>query len=268
MFRKLLEQGDGTSGTPAVTPPATEPVSTPEPKTPEPKPDKGEGGKEKTPSMDEMKAEIAKLKKTVGEQGNQIGEYKKSTSTLEQELQSHRGLMEALKKNPSATLKSLASAANVNLGEKPAVDPSIIGDPTADPGGLQKYLDMLVGNKFAEAMQPMNAMLNTMEEQNLANRFGESWDQKARVREANLTAIRAGQFTPMHLAQIVSEFQDFPNQLAAAKEAGREELREELRKKALEHVEDTAGADHPGGKPGEEQTAVTAAEKLKDAAWG
>ena len=204
------------------------------------------------------------MQKTVGDQGNQIGDYKKSQATDRQALENHKAFEDSLRKNPASVLKPFADASGYKLVAPSGVDPSVIGDPSADQGaGTAKYIQDLVGKTHAESMVPINAMMSTMHEQHLATKYGDAWDELTQVRNSNLTLIQGKQIPDAELAHIVSEFQRFPQHITDAKLAGREELRAELEKKAMEHKAEPSGQE-PGKPPSEEQTAATGAKRLSD----
>ena len=262
MFRKLREQGDGSSGDPAVSEPAPQETPTPESKAPEATPEKGDVGKETAPSVTDLQTQIATLKKTVGDQGNQIGDFKKSQVSDKQALKNHQDFEDSLRKNPASVLQPFADASGYKLVAPSGADPTAIGDPSADQGaGLTNYINQLVGKTLTESLVPVNAMMGTMHEQHLATKYGESWDELTQVRNSNLGRIQGKQIPDVELAHIVSEYQRFPQHIEAAKLAGREELRAELEKKALEHKADPTGQE-PGKKPEGEETAVSAASNL------
>lgn len=254
MFRKLREQGDGKSGDPAVTEPASPEVSTP---APEATPDKGEAGKE--PSVANLQAQIANLKKTVGDQGNEIGGHKKTAALHKQEMDTNRAFMDQLKKSPAETLKSLGVAAGLQV-TAPSADPVSTGDAAADQAA---QVDAIVKKAMAEHMGPVNTVIDTVQESHLASKYGDAWDELTAIRNANQIRIQGNHIPLSELAHMVSEFERFPQHLAAAKLAGGEELRAELALKATEHLADPTGQEQ-GKPPPEEQTAASGAKRLGD----
>lgn len=264
MFRKLREQGDGASGDLAVAAPAQE-TPTPESTTPVATPVQGDAGKETTPSVREadLQAQIERLNKTVGDQGNQIGDFKKKDAVQTQELTTFRAFNESLKKTPREVLKPLNTAAGMQVTTPAGIDPSVIGDPTADKGtGIATYIQQVVQQAITDGMGPVNSVVETVHEQHLATKYGESWDELAPVRAANMTRIQSNQIPRSELAHIVSEYDRLPQTISDAKMAGREEYRLELEKKAKEHIADPSGQEQ-GKVPESEQNVNSAASKLE-----
>ena len=257
MFRKLRDQGDGSSGDSAVTAPAPQETPTPEATTPKATPAKGEAGKE--PSVADLQAQIANLKKTVGDQGNEIGDYKKTAGLHKQELDTNRAFMDQLKKSPAETLKSLGVAAGLQV-TAPSKDPVSTGDAAADQAA---QVDAIVKKALAEHMGPVKSVIDTVQESHLAAKYGDAWDELTQIRNSNQMRIQSNQIPISELAHMVSEYDRFSKHIAAAKLVGREELRAELAKKALEHKADPSG--QPEGTPPEkEQTVAEGAKRLQD----
>ena len=253
MFRKLRDQGDGSSAAPGVTEPAPE-VSPPE-KAPEAAPAKGEAGKE--PTLAELQDTIAGMKKTIGDQGNQIGDFKKSSALTEQELNTSRAFMDQLKKSPAETLKSLGLAAGLTVSA-PSAEPATTGDPAADQAA---QINAIVQKALAENMGPINTVASTVQEAHLATKYGDAWDELAQIRNSNQVRLQSNQIPMSEVAHMISEYERFPKHLAAAKLEGREDYRKELADKAGQHLPDGSGQE-PHKIPESEQTPSHAAKKL------
>lgn len=251
MFRKLRDQGEGSSAAPGVTEPA------PEAKTSEPAPIADSGTQE--PTVSELQEKITSLKKTMGDQGNEIGEYKKTAALNKQQMDTDAAFMGQLKQSPAETLKSLGLAAGLTV-TAPSAEPTTTGDAAADQAA---QTDAIVKKALAEHMGPVNAIMSTVQESHLAAKFGDAWDELAGVRNSNLIRLQSNQIPMSEVAHMVSEFERMPQHLAAAKLEGREDLRAELEKKAGQHLPDGSGQE-PHKVPESEQTPAHAAKKLAD----
>jgi len=249
MFRKLREQGDGNSGDTAVAEPAQEAP------TPEAAPQAESGGKE--PTVTELQEQVAGLKKTVGDQGNQIGDFKKSEALSKQELDTNRAFMDQLKKTPAETLKSLGLAAGLTV-TAPNTEPTVTGDPAVDQTA---QINAIVSKALADNMGPVNSVIDAVQETHLAAKYGDAWDDLNQIRNSNMVRLQSNQLPMSEVAHMVSEFERFPQHIAAAKQQGREEYRAELEKKANEHLSDGTGQE-PHKVPENEQTPSHAAQKL------
>ncbi len=250
MFKKFREQGDGSSAAPGVTEPAPSEVS-----TPEPAPSTDQGGEQ--PTVAELQEKITGLNKIVGDQGNEIGVFKKAETLTKQELDTNRAFMDQLKKSPAETLKSLGLAAGLTV-TAPSAELTKTGDPAADQTA---EINSIVQKALADNMGPVNTIMSTVQESHLAAKFGDAWDTLAQVRQSNMARIQAGHIPTSELAHMVSEFERLPEHIAAARLEGREELRAELEKKAGQHLPDGSGQE-PHKIPENEQTAAHGAKRL------
>lgn len=249
MFRKLREQGDGKSGDSAVATPA------PEANPSEQAPVADSGAKE--PTVTELQEQITGLKKTMGDQGNEIGEYKKTAALNKQQMDTDAAFMGQLKTNPAETLKSLGVAAGLTV-TTPSAELTTTGDQAADQAA---QTDAIVKKALAEHMGPVNVMMSTVQESHLATKYGESWDTLAGVRNSNLIRLQSNQIPMSEVAHMVSEYERMPQHLEAAELRGREKYRAELEKKAGGHLPDGTGQE-PHTVPESEQTPTHAAAKL------
>ena len=254
MFQRFRDQGDGGSGAPAVAAPAT-------PETPTPATPADSGGSGTEPTVAELKEQITKLNKVMGDQGNEIGEYKKTAALNKQEMDTNRAFMDQLKKSPAETLKSLNLAAGLTV-TTPSAEPVTTGDPAADQTA---QINSIVAKAMADNMAPVNSMMGTVQETHLATKYGEGWDELAPVRAANAARIQGNHIPLSELAHMVSEFERIPQHLEAAEQKGREGYRAELEQKAKEHLSEPSGQE-PHKIPEDEQTAAYGAKRL-NTAW-
>lgn len=188
--------------------------------------------KDRLAKVDTIEAELAHVKKKMGQQAQVVGAYNK--------------LNEYMKSNPQRFIKEMAAEAGLQLSingndAPPKFDDNF--DPNQASNNLLAMENRIIGRMKAE----LAPQIQTLFEEDMRKKYPdyEDMDDSRELLKTNLLSKRMTYNELLHLA---AQGLNMADALTAAKESGKTELRAELEKKAK-------GALEPGGpslEPGAE----------------
>lgn len=188
--------------------------------------------KEKVTTVDGLSDEVSKLKKKLGQQGEQVGAY--------------NHLRKAMNENPSALIQEIAKNANLKVNmEQSNVDFSTLTgtDGEVNVENLPNLLKQMEQNIMSNARRELLPRYEEMFTAQLAGKY-DDWDDLTETRDLlqlNLTSKKMSYAEVLHLA---SQGVNMSEALNAAKANAKVEYAAELKEKA----DATLPTDGSGGE--------------------